>query len=135
MTDRRKKITAGIAAIFLPTLTLLFFLYREFFIGLSKCFPECSFYRQTGWLCPACGNTRSVKALLHGDILSSLGYNITPLLLLTFAAAFYIELTAYAFGAKIRIIPRSYRFLTAVLTALPLYYIFRNFIPFLTLCA
>lgn len=135
MTDRQKKITAGVAAIFLPTLTLLIFLLRDYFIGLSKCFPECRFYRDTGWLCPACGNTRSVTALFHGDILSSLGYNITPILLFTFAAAFYIELAAYAFGAKIRIIPRSYRFLTAVLIALPLYYLFRNFIPFLTLCA
>ncbi len=134
MTDCRKKLTAGVAAIFLPILTLLFFLYRDFFIISSKYFPECSFYRQTGYLCPACGNTRSVTALLHGDILNSLGYNITPLLLLTFAAAFYIELVACAFGVKMLIIPRNYRFLTAVLTALPLYYLFRNFIPFLTLC-
>ena len=25
--------------------------------------PDCTFYRTTGWLCPACGNTRAVLAL------------------------------------------------------------------------
>lgn len=134
MTNRSKKITAGTAAIFLPAMNLLIFLLKDHFIELSKYFPECRFYRETGLLCPACGNTRSVAALFHGNILSSLGYNVTPLMLLTFASAFYLEIVAYAFKLKIHIIPRTYWFLTSILTILLLYYLLRNFLPFLTLC-
>ncbi len=133
MGDRRKR-AAGAAAVILPVLTLLLFLSRKFFIGLSEFFPECRFYSRTGFLCPACGNTRSVMAFLKGDILESVGYNITPVLLIAFAALFYIEVAAYAFGVRLRIIPRKYWFLAVVMGALILYYILRNIIPFLTLC-
>lgn len=135
MTKHSKKIAAGSVAVFLPLLSLLLFLLRDYCIGLARFFPECHFFEQTGYLCPACGNTRSVKALLRGDIIKSVGYNITPFLLAVFAAAFYIELVFRAFGVTIYIIPRSYWFLTAVLTGLILYFILRNFVPVLTLCA
>lgn len=134
MNNCRKRIAAGVAAIALPVFTLLLFLSRDFFIRLSALFPECQFYSRTGLLCPACGNTRSIIAFLKGDIIESAGYNVTPILLFTFAALFYIETTAYALGMNLHVIPRKYGFLAAVMTALPLYYVLRNIIPFLTLC-
>lgn len=121
-------------AIILPVFTLLFFLSKEYFIGLSQFFPECIFYKKTGFLCPACGNTRSIKSLLHGDILRSVGYNITPVLISILIAAFYIEIVIFAVGTEIHIIPRNYAFLAAILSLLILYYLLRNFIPMLTLC-
>lgn len=134
MAEHGKRIAAGSVAVFLPLLSLLLFLSRDYCICLARFFPECHFFKQTGFLCPACGNTRSVTALLHGNIITSIGYNVTPFLLAVFAAAFYIELVFRAFGVTLCIIPRSYWFLTAVLTGLILYFILRNFVPVLTLC-
>lgn len=134
MTEHGKRIAAGSAAVFLLLLTLLLFLLKDYCIGLTRFFPECTFLEKTGYLCPACGNTRSVTALLQGDIVESLRYNITPPLLAAFTAAFYAELIFRISGVKINIIPRRYWFLTIILTVLILYYILRNFIPVLTLC-
>lgn len=134
LVNRRKRITAGAAAAIFPAAFLLLFLLRDFLIGLSRSFPECCFYKQTGLLCPACGNTRSIKALLNGDIIESVGYNVTPVLLSAFAALFYIELAVCTCGVNIRIIPRRYWFLAVVMISLALYYILRNVFPFLTLC-
>ncbi len=134
MNDRKKRITAGSAAVILLVSVLLLFLSGDFLIELSRSFPECQFYRKTGFLCPACGNTRSIRAILRGDFIRSIGYNATPVLLIIFAASFYIELAACACGVNIRIIPRRYWFLAVVMISLPLYYILRNVLPFLTLC-
>lgn len=134
MIDRKKRIIAGTAAVILLLSALLLFLSRSYLIKLSSLFPECQFYKQTGFLCPACGNTRSVRAFLKGNIIESIGYNITPVLLFIFAALFYIELAAFAFGADIHIISRRYLFLAVVLILLILYYILRNIFPFLTIC-
>ncbi len=37
--------------------------------------PPCLFHSWTGYYCPGCGGTRAVKALLRGDIISSLFYH------------------------------------------------------------
>lgn len=47
----------------------------------------CPFYTVTGYLCPGCGVTRMIDALLHGDLSAAFGYNpflmvATPVLLL-----------------------------------------------------
>lgn len=134
MKEREKRMTAGTLVIIFPVVFLLLFLKRAFFIRLSGLFPVCPFYKRTGFLCPACGNTRSVRALLNGNLLESVGYNVTPFLLITFIVMLYIELAAYTFGARLYIIPRRYWFLTVFMILLILYYILRNFVPFLTLC-
>ena len=38
-------------------------------------YPRCPFYLATHWLCPGCGSTRALHALLHLDIQSALHYN------------------------------------------------------------
>lgn len=48
-------------------------------IDIFKLFPAYSFYSKTGYYCFGCGGTRSVNALLHGEILESLRYHPIPL--------------------------------------------------------
>lgn len=39
-------------------------------------FPVCPLYSMTGLACPGCGMTRGLHALLHGDVLTALDYNL-----------------------------------------------------------
>jgi hypothetical protein len=38
-------------------------------------YPRCPIYLTTHWLCPGCGSTRALHALLHFDIQTALHYN------------------------------------------------------------
>ncbi len=38
-------------------------------------YPRCPIYLTTHWLCPGCGSTRALHALLHFDVQSALHYN------------------------------------------------------------
>jgi hypothetical protein len=52
--------------------------------------PDCVFKGLTGLPCPACGSTRSVVHIAHGDILSALAMNPLTTLCLMAAIAFFI---------------------------------------------
>jgi hypothetical protein len=48
---------------------------------------QCSFAQLTHHPCPACGGTRSIHALLHGDVMGSLRFNpIAPLFVVVLGA-------------------------------------------------
>lgn len=53
--------------------------------------PDCVFKGLTGISCPACGSTRSVVHLAHGDILSALTINPLTTLCLMAAIVFFIS--------------------------------------------
>jgi Protein of unknown function (DUF2752) len=38
-------------------------------------YPRCPIYLVTHWLCPGCGSTRALHALLHLDLPGALHYN------------------------------------------------------------
>ena len=49
-------------------------------------FPQCIFYRVTGWECAGCGSQRMLHSLLHGDLAMAWHYNaalliVSPILL------------------------------------------------------
>jgi hypothetical protein len=44
-------------------------------------FPRCWLHEHTGLLCPGCGSTRALHALLHGDVASA--WKLNPLAVLS----------------------------------------------------
>lgn len=42
----------------------------------SSLFPACPLHSLTGLNCPGCGATRGMHALLNGDVLAALDYNV-----------------------------------------------------------
>lgn len=102
----------------------------EYIVGL---FPECFFYKTTGYLCPSCGNTRSALALLDGNFILALKYNIVPPVIALLCIMLYIEMIAKCVGKTVRLIPRSYLFMGSLISLVTMYIILRNFLPFLTI--
>jgi hypothetical protein len=65
-------------------------------------FPACPLYAMTGFACSGCGLTRGFHALLHGDIVTALGFNaLIPLFVLLFGFFFlsmlYVAVRGKAF--------------------------------------
>jgi len=52
--------------------------------------PKCLFHQLTGLYCPGCGGQRSLHALLNGNLLSAMSYNLLFILLLPFIIYFII---------------------------------------------
>ncbi|HHX12206.1 MAG TPA: DUF2752 domain-containing protein [Clostridiales bacterium] len=96
-----------IVTMIIPLIAILVFWQRDQIIYIGTLLPPCQIYSIFDIYCPSCGNTRSVTALLKGDILSSLSYNIIPFILLLFIISAYTELLIYAFGKRIHILPRK----------------------------
>lgn len=129
MTSRQKKELCLAP----PALVLLIYLFRTPILILASFFPACSFHSITGWFCPGCGNTRAVLALLQFDLLTSIGYNILPLLAGVLAAGFYLEMILWAFDRPHIIVPRRPWFWWPFGAVLAVYFVVRNFVPWLTL--
>jgi hypothetical protein len=41
----------------------------------TRFYPPCAFNLLTGLLCPGCGGTRALHALLHGDVAAAFAFN------------------------------------------------------------
>lgn len=54
--------------------------------------PPCPFLALTGWLCPGCGSTRALHALLHGDVAQAMSMN--PLLVVAMPLLAWMSLSA-----------------------------------------
>ncbi len=118
--------------ILIPIIVLLIYLVHDSIFHYLSQLPTCPFYSLFDLYCPACGNTRSVKALINGDILSSLRYNVEPMILIILSTLLYIELVTKSFGKHIRLLPRKFSFYLTLIILLVLYLIVRNFFPYLT---
>lgn len=128
----RLNICERIFIALLPLTAAAFYIFRGALKGLAEKFPPCVFRSRTGWLCPACGNTRSVLSLLRFDIWSAVKYNITPVVICAVLLCLYIETGAKLFGKKVTLIPKTGWTLAVILPLMFAYYILRNFIPALS---
>lgn len=118
-----------IITIALPMMGFLIILMKEHILALIPYMPACFLYSRLHLYCPACGNTRSVTALLHGDLMASLQFNITPILILLLALAAYLEFALASFGKSIQLLPRRLWFYLVLITLLVVYYLARNLSP------
>ena len=118
------KITIAAAA---PAAALLIYIFKDLILSLSKYLPECWILKLTGFYCPGCGNTRSVRALLRGDIIASLRSNIAIPLILVLLFLLYIEFLFDICGKKVRLLPRKLSFWMVLLFVMFVYYAVRNF--------
>ena len=90
---------------------------------------HCPIHSLTGLLCPGCGGTRSLKALLQGRLLTALHENIAAVLLLTAAVLRYCERILLAFGKEIHLLPRKRWFWFVLLGLTGVWAVLRNFTP------
>lgn len=98
--------------------------------GVGGGVPACPVKELTGLLCPACGNTHCVMAMLKLDLLTALRANLFLPCLGVFLLAGYVELVMRAFGRPVRLLPRRPAFYWCALGFFLLYWILRNFPAF-----
>ena len=70
-------------------------------------------------------------ALLRGDILGSIRYNVTPVLLAVLGGLWYVQGILRVLGKRVRLLPQSLWFWLGLIALVLLYYILRNFIPWM----
>ena len=98
----------------------------------------CIFRSLTGWYCPTCGATRSVHALLHGDWLAALRYNLLLPGMAALVTWFFFGLYLWFVTGKNRLrLPVNFRlwWMWTTLSVIVVYAILRNlpFAPFVWL--
>lgn len=118
-TKRQRIFTVGIAGFSLLAVGV--------FLLVAQ--PPCLIHRVTGYLCPACGTTRMLSALLHLDFAAALQLNPFMLFALPLAAVWLVlEAVRYIQGEE----PLLYRrwavaLWAAVLCAAVVFAVWRNF--------
>ncbi|MDE5936050.1 MAG: DUF2752 domain-containing protein [Ruminococcus sp.] len=123
--NKKQKI---IIAVSVPIVAVLVFAFRDFIMSLAPLLGQCTFHSVTGLWCPGCGNTRSVNAMLHGDILLAVRNNISLPFVAVLLLALYIELIFDIFGKQVKILTRKAWVWWTVLALFGVYFVLRNFI-------
>jgi|SRR5215213_4391655 len=92
--DRFKSSTLerGLALVCLSVMAALAFTVGYFNPTTAGFFPVCPLYSMTGLACPGCGMTRGMHALLHGDVLGALDYNLLLPAILFFFGYLFVSL-------------------------------------------
>lgn len=89
----------GFALFCVAGMALVTFTVGYFNPSTAGFFPVCPLYAMTGLACPGCGMTRGLHALLHGDPLGALDYNLLlPAILFFFGYLFVSLFLTFARG-------------------------------------
>jgi len=84
---RRRQAHLALAAVVSGTVAVAAVLYR-FPPETASFYPQCPFRALTGLLCPGCGATRALAALVHGHLAEALRLNGLVVMLLPILAAY-----------------------------------------------
>ena len=71
----------GVVIISVVVITFLI-IYASFDPSAHGWFPQCVFYKLTGWQCAGCGSQRAIHALLTGDFVEAWHQNALLILLI-----------------------------------------------------
>lgn len=108
---------------------LTLYAVARFILGHVQLWP-CPSYTLLHILCPGCGATRAVQALLHGNVLLALRQNLSVPVMIVLACLYYLEFAFTVFGKKLRIpLLHSRAFVISLFVVWILYAVARNFIP------
>lgn len=97
---KRNQKTVYIAILITNFIFLLIGLVYWFMLRKTISFRTCAIYRWTGLYCPACGGTRALDALLHGEIFYSLYCNGFVLYALGMDILYLVVMTIFLFKKK-----------------------------------
>lgn len=127
----RKKLKQ-IGIILLPFLALSFLIICKPIVKfIAKILPKCPSNKILHILCPGCGITRSILALINGNILTSLRNNALCLILVISITLVYLELLFKAFDCPKYFFPRNKIFLITTSVLIFTYLVTRNFVSWL----
>lgn len=93
---RYRPLPLGLPALLLPVGLGAVAILGCLYVGLvdptssGAAYPRCPFYVLTGKLCPGCGTARALHALLRGDLISALGFNLVAVLAIPYLAYLYV---------------------------------------------
>lgn len=103
----------------------------KFLSHYTYLFPPCISYTVFKIHCVGCGMTRSVLALLDGNIALSFRQNPIPILAIIVCIWLYIELIFYVFDKKPPFTILKAKYLWIVLAVVIIYTVLRNIFPLL----
>jgi len=90
-------------------------------------FPVCPMYSMTGFACPGCGLTRGFHALIHGDIIPALDFNLLiPVWAVIFVWVAVSLMLLAVRGRGLTMWPTRPRFLWTFLIVLAAFGVLRN---------
>lgn len=112
-----------------PIVIILLFIFSGEIIALAEGLPKCAIHLISGYYCPGCGNTRSVKCLIKGEFISAVRNNPLIPFLGIISILFYTENALALFGKGVKLVPRSAVFWWSVFGLFLAFYLLRNFIP------
>ena len=119
------------AAILFPCAAAMIYIFRDSVTEASHLLPECSIHKLTGLWCTGCGNTRSVNALLHGQLWRAVRYNPTIPFLGFMALLLYAETVIGIWNDRVKLFPRKKWLWWTVLGMFLVFFIVRNFFDIL----
>lgn len=128
---KKYSISKRILVILLPVVAVIALYFTAVFVAKNITLPQCLTYKYFEVYCPGCGMTRSVIALLHGDILLSLRNNALIFFGILLLLSIYLEFVFKVFGKRLSFPIHSNKFIIGTLILIGVYSVLRNFIPFL----